>query len=277
MKKNRIEIIQLILNVIKVIPEIIISICVIILWKMSSKDPFDNHIIGEMSNYFSENSETYIINTRITNSNDSFNYSYIEKNKFQKLENISSDIIINSKPFLKRKLTSGSFCADIQYSFERNKGRKLSYIFDLNYKIVRNISISIFVLCLCSDGFLFLIVICGALTYYHREKNKNLKCDKILLYMTGTIILIIWIARFILSLLLYHYIEDGDIGKYDEFLDCRNVKEKYFDKFTDVNKFRRVFLTFAIVNIISESIDKINDALELIENGLKEEKRITEK
>ena len=54
----------------------------------------------------------------------------------------------------------------------------------------------------------------------------------------------------VLSVLLFFYIEKGDINKYDEFLDCPNVKKKFF-------KQRKCFLAFTIFNLISEFIDKI--------------------
>ena len=73
----------------------------------------------------------------------------------------------------------------------------------------------------------------------------------------------IWIAKFVLSLLLLYFIESSDIGKYDDFLECKNVKVKFFDKFTDVDKLRKIFLAFAVLNIISESIDKANEIFEL--------------
>ena len=70
-----------------------------------------------------------------------------------------------------------------------------------------------------------------------------------------------------------HFIESGDIGKFDDFLDCRNVKEEYFENFDDTFKLKRCFLAFAILNIISESLDKVKGFLEkYIENEKKIEK-----
>ena len=71
-----------------------------------------------------------------------------------------------------------------------------------------------------------------------------------------------WIAKFVLSLLLLYFIESSDIGKYDDFLDCKNVQAKFFDEFTDVDKLRKIFLAFFVLNIISESIDKAKDLFE---------------
>ena len=51
--------------------------------------------------------------------------------------------------------------------------------------------------------------------------------------------------------------EKGDIEKYDEFLECKNIKVKFFKKIYDVNKVRKCFIIFVILNIIIQGIDKI--------------------
>ena len=61
----------------------------------------------------------------------------------------------------------------------------------------------------------------------------------------------------VLSILLFFYIEKGDINKYDDFLDCPNVKKKFFKQFSDTEKLRKCFLAFAVFNLTSEFIDKI--------------------
>ena len=53
------------------------------------------------------------------------------------------------------------------------------------------------------------------------------------------------------------------IGKYDDFLECRYVKDSFFEKFEDTDKLRRSFLAFAILNIISEVLDKSKDLFKL--------------
>ena len=56
------------------------------------------------------------------------------------------------------------------------------------------------------------------------EKKVHL-CYIIALNSISILLLIGAIGRYVLFLLLYHFIESGDIGKYDDFLDCKNVKE----------------------------------------------------
>ena len=76
-----------------------------------------------------------------------------------------------------------------------------------------------------------------------------------------------------LSLILYHIIESSDIGKYDDFLECRNVKESFFEKFEDTDKLRRSFLAFAILNIISEVLDKSKDLFKLCAESEKKKEK----
>ena len=67
------------------------------------------------------------------------------------------------------------------------------------------------------------------------EKKVHL-CYIIALNSISILLLIGAIGRYVLFLLLYHFIESGDIGKYDDFLDCKNVKEEFFGKFDDIKK-----------------------------------------
>ena len=80
--------------------------------------------------------------------------------------------------------------------------------------------------------------------------------------ITNILIFLTEIAKFVLSLILLYYIESSDIGKYDDFLECLNVKRKFFDKFSDVDKLRKIFLVFAVLNIVSASIDKADELCE---------------
>ena len=70
------------------------------------------------------------------------------------------------------------------------------------------------------------IIIFGILKFTpaFRDKQNLISIQKILIVMQ-IIITILMISKFILSLLLYHYIESGDAGKYDELLDCKFVKK----------------------------------------------------
>lgn len=86
-----------------------------------------------------------------------------------------------------------------------------------------------------------------------------------MLIIISILILFAYIAKFVLSLILYHFIESGDVGKYDEFLDCKNVRKEFFEQFKDIVRLRETFLAFAVLNIISESIDKAKELFEIDE------------
>ncbi len=154
-------------------------------------------------------------------------------------------------------MASDSFCTDIQESFIRNKGNKLSYIFNFRYQAIRKISIALTVVISSS----LLLIIIGIIIM------KKKCCEKLLCFL-GFLVFVSYVAKFVLSLILYHFIESGDIGKYNDFLDCQNVRKEFFQEFKGVVRLRGTFLAFAVFNIIVESIDK---AKELFENCGKEE------
>ena len=203
--------------------EVGIFICICILVSLSSKDPFKSHIFGQMSNYFFNYLKTNnsLVNMCICK-NETFEHSCTIENELKGCFNITSDIV-DLRPLYKRKLESGSFCTDMQESFARNEGRKLSYIFDLNYQVIRKLSISLLIVCI-SFAVLFIIIFCYFSQPESELKGNNNKCGVTIIALSSILWLISWIAKFVLSLILYHFIEEGDIGKYDNFLDCKNVK-----------------------------------------------------
>ena len=142
-------------------------------------------------------------------------------------------------------------------SFKRNEGKELSYIFNLRYQTIRKINIALIVVIL-SYILLYIVVIIVAILL---ENSAN-DCLIIIAVISSILIFLAWIAKFVLSLLLLYYIESSDIGKYDDFLECKNVQTKFFDKFADVDKLRKIFIAFAVLNIISESIDKAKHLFE---------------
>ena len=234
---------------------------------LSSKDPFKSHVIGNLSNYFKFYPNTTAnIETMCVCNNVTYEHSCLKENILDGCLNISSDII-EFKPLLLRKLSSRSFCNDMLESFARNEGRKLEYIFDLRYKAIRNMTWALLIVILVHVGlyvpyFVILIrMICSKGKIDIDCENNN--CQTILGVLVSLLIILTWIAKFVLSLILYHIIESSDIGKYDDFLECRNVKESFFEKFEDTDKLRRSFLAFAILNIISEVLDKSKDLFKL--------------
>ena len=87
----------------------------------------------------------------------------------------------------------------------------------------------------------------------------KIKLCQIFGIISAILALLTWIAKFVLSLILYHFIESGDIEKYNDFLDCRGIKEGFFDRFSDIQKLKKSVLALAILNIIAECLDKIGD------------------
>ena len=77
-------------------------------------------------------------------------------------------------------------------------------------------------------------------------------------------IIILWIAEFILFILLFYFIENGDIEKYNDFLDCPFVKEFFFKKFNDVEKLRKVFVAFTVLKLLSDIFERVDKLLEAI-------------
>lgn len=229
---------------------------------LSSKDPFKSHIIGNITDYFKidlNNSNT--VEYMCICNNITYVHSCLEEDVLDGCLNIISDIV-DFKPLSKRNLASDSFCTDMQESFIRNKGKNLSYIFNFRYQVIRKINIALTVVIL-SFEVLSITFICSL--------QKNCCENRVLFIIISILIFISYIAKFVLSLILYHFIESGDIGKYDDFLDCKNVKKEFFQKFKGIEGLRRVFLGFAILNIISESLDK---AKELLEGYEKEKPKI---
>lgn len=237
----------------------------------TSDSPFKNHIIGNISNYYYslQNINTSFENLP-KNNNYTLNYYNKRKNIFQKgFKEITSNNI-NHRQLFSRKLKSGSFCSDIYESFVKNKNKRLSYIFELNYKTINGISISLIIVH-------FFAVISFIILKNNNDQYQILQTFKQILksikeflknacprfnIIFRHILFIPWIAKFVLSLLLLYYIEEADIGKYNDFLDCKYVKKEFFKKFSDANRVVLHARYYAIISLISEIIDK---ALEFIE------------
>ena len=123
-------------------------------------------------------------------------------------------------------------------------------------------------------SFIILTVIRFILVIKIQDKLDYNDFYAIILFFIGPLRLILDVGKFVLFFILLHDIESGDIEKYDDFLDCKIVKEKYFEKFSDINKIRKCFLGFAVINIISESIDKFKNLFKERLIYIKEKKKI---
>ena len=199
--------------------------CICIIVSLSKSNPFKYHIIRDIDRYYSEilaNNDTYsfknskydniIINETLLKEK-MFNDTDIlsDENAIEDINNISPNIF-NYKKFFKRKLESDFFGADIYDSFVRNNGRKLSYIFDFNYETIYGISIALLIVILVHTVSTSIIWVMLIFSY---------KLTGLIPNIIGYVSLLSWISKFILFILLFHFIENGDIEKYDDFLDCR--------------------------------------------------------
>ena len=131
------------LFILKIILDYISLGLVVAVAGLSSGNRLEKHFIGNISDYY------YL--SPITHS--PFRKNALSSNEARKClnkdNNVSKKNVIDfSRNYgggRLRKLESSSFCIDIFESFVRNKNRRLSYIFDLNYNIIRGLSIPIFV------------------------------------------------------------------------------------------------------------------------------------
>ena len=229
--------------------ELACFICVCILCHISSKNPFKNHIIGDISNYFiniKENTdETPILDSNqiIVSNSDQVRRRYISNDNDT---NLHSENKVNNKIFL-RHLVSRLFCTEMQDYFVRFNGRKLSDIFDLNYEKIHKLSIATLVV--SSIMIFFYILICS----FQKKLKKNVWIGSIIAILS----LLLYIAKLVLSIILIYYIEKGDIEKYDDFLDCHNVRVTLFDKFSEISTLRKCSFAFLILNFVEQGIDKL--------------------
>ena len=223
----------------KLFAELAGFICICILCGLSSKNPFESHKILNVSYYFYESSNI------TTNDNITLNNNVsIESNL-----SIISEYNALEKNMKKRKLISESTCSEIRDNFIKYKDSPLSNIFYLNYGKIRKISLANLII---SCAIIVFIVVSSL---FDKIKLKPIKIiSKILIVLSFFLIM----ARFVLGIILIYYFEKkSDIEKYDEFLECKNIKVKMFEKFSDVNKIRKCSYAFFILNIISLGIDKL--------------------
>ena len=248
------------IGILKFFVNISTFVCVCILVDLSKNNPFETHIIGNLTDYFyyevpvsQEIKYNNSLNSSLSKREFYFNVS---KNTYTALET-------KQKLFL-RRLVSQSYCLEIRDKFERFKGSKLSNIFDFNYNKIHNISIASLIL-ECVGGFLYVVFLSSSCISLIFQKDCN-----IFILVFSYFLILLGIAKFILSsVILFYFMEKGDLEKYDDFLDCKNVKVHVFKKISDINKLRKCFYAFVILNMIELGIDKfekIMDCGEKIQN-----------
>ena len=190
----------------KLLAELACFICICILCDLSSKNPFKNHKIGNLTIYFTDAENNITSNINKLGYID-MKYKTGIKRRMLKNTNIYSGFNIKNKRFF-RKLISKSFCAEIRSYFIEFKGEKLSNIFELNYEKILHMSIAILVVS-CVLIFFFIIFVFG-----QSSLGKCWRYFKIIFFLTVTLL---YIGKFILSIILFYFIEKGDIEKYDDF------------------------------------------------------------
>lgn len=179
---------------------------------------------------------------------------------------------------------STAFCLNIYEDFEIFKGKKLVNIFDLNYNKIFVCSILTLVFsCMLVLTFVFgvycgeCIDCCDCCARPRGRSPEKVSCPSrnIIFY---TIFLLIYGIRFVMSFIIFYYMEKGDIEKYDNFLDCQIAKVNYIkDSITNVNLLRVCFYGFVIMNFILLGIEKIESYLEYAAKAFDKENEIKER
>ena len=236
--------------------ELAILICLIVLYNLSKNNPFETYIVGDLSDYF--NDVKTLSSNATNNSDNNFNET---KEIFNKGKNESSKINL-PKELIKRKLASKSFCLEIRDNFIKFRGEKLSTIFDFDHKKIRNYSKANLIISCIS----ILLFILGIILY--QKKIKTTIVGSLFI-----IILLLYVTRFILSVILFYYIEKGDLEKYDKFLDCENVRKDYFNDISKIKNLRKCFIAFFVLNLISQGLEKCYKCCDFDEKEDKKEEK----
>ena len=185
-------------------------ICICAICHISRTDPFENHIIKNLTDYFNvlPNNINYteLNNTENISINDDFDV-------FDEVEKISG---------------SSSLCNKIKNNFEKNKGKILSSVFDIKFNTIHRLSIELIVVILFSKfGILIVFVIFWFI--WSNDVIAVVRC-------TFCFLLYSLLANLVLLIIIAVTYNKSDIGDYNDFLDCSNIKENSFEIFSDVTK-----------------------------------------
>jgi len=252
-------------------------ICICIICGLSRKNPFEYHSIKNLDIYFNDvvnnsNTKNFLPNDSIyKNLINKHLIKMLPKNRYKKIYSEK----IQKRKILLRQLVSTSFCLDIRDDFEKFKGSKLSSIFDLNYTKIKNVSIADLV---CSCVVLLFMIVCRIIKRIHGEDQLYFSSKRLSVFHSRLLLIFIvlatvsYIAKLILSIILFYFIEKGDIEKYDEFLDCKNVKREKFEEFSDITKLRNNCIALLIFNVFSQGIDQIEKFIDFSIKNIEEEK-----
>ena len=243
-------------------------ICICAICHLSRNDKFERKYVGDLSLYFYDAPNATNINNI---------HNIITKAKLFKRRKIEEIILKNNikgytaknknKLFL-RKLVDLSFCRKTRFKFEQNKGKKLSKIFDCKINKIHRLSIGLIVI-------MFLPIFVNIITIIYIKVNR---------YSTRRIINAIrchfciaicgLITNLVLLIIIGVTYNKGDIGEFNDFLDCPGVNKKYFDNFSDVTKLRKYFIAFEVLDSIFEVIKTLLEVVNASEEFEEEAKQI---
>ena len=259
-----------IINIFQFLALIMTFIYVIKLSKISSTNPFNVHIIENINNYLSITYKNYV---RCDCKGLSFDNiecpeelikigcenKYEEDSDFEKL-------VLEPCSFS----NSNSFCYEFYSNFILFRGKNLTNIFNINYDEIHKFSIP--TLIVLAILLIVRVIQIPKILNLIDIKIKICNLKKILLLINA----ILNIVYFILFIFLNHYIESGDIEKYDAFLNCGNVNKNFFEWFSDINQIRESYKGFIVLNIIVQCLNEVENLLKDFENiiGKNQEKKI---
>ena len=234
-------------------------ICISFICHLSSSNPFENNYIKDLSNYFTDAPNI----TNLTTINEQKSRSYDkELAPFEKEEQIieenktnSSESTINKKLFL-RRLVSTSYCTKIRNKLERYEGSKFSRVFDLKMKTIHKLSIGLIVV-ICFP--IFCNILSVIYLKFHHYYSRDIE-DVIICYFNWVTLALL--TNLVLLIIFGVVYLKGDIGEYNNFLGCPNIKKQYFQRFSDVTKLRKYIIAFEILDSIFEVLGTMNELYE---------------
>ena len=159
-----------------------------------------------------------------------------EKEKLFNSQNISS---ITSSEF-------GIKCELYQEAIMSSKVDKLGLVFNLNVENIHKRTTQLVIIFALQILFIVLLIVLLVLI----AKTESLMA---IFLLTITIIgnYALYIANFVITILLVLAFYKGDAHKFVDFLSCKNINTKEFSKYSFAKKLQKDFTIFFILNIVS--------------------------
>ena len=183
-----------------------------------------------------------------------------QKEKLFHSQNISS---ITSSEF-------GIKCELYQEAIMSPKVDKLGYVFDLNIENIHKRTTQLVIIFVLLILFIFLLIVILILI----AKTESLMYI-FLLSITIIANYALYIANFVITILLILAFYKGDAHNFVEFLSCKNINTEEFNKYSFAKELQKDFTIFFILNIVSIFLNyQTSQAAQI--NKQKEKKRIPE-